>query len=345
MAKLFVAIILLVSLAPSFGQATAPAAGEPAPALSVADAQKKLEHGQTQQAISELQQLASARPPVKGVNRELAIAYYRTGKLAEAEQTFAAAMAEDSSDIESVQMRGLTLYRLGRPAAAIPFLERVRQWTPNANADANYVLGLCYMNSQRFEEARASFAAQYGVDAASASAFLILGQMMFRANLPELASQNAQKALDLSPKIPLAHFLSGEIFLSRSDVAHAMEQFELERAINPAYAPVYDRLGDVYTRIEEYQQAQESLTKAISLDQSSTGPFILMGKVFLRRNDPESAVMYLQHAEKMDPGNPITHTLLAQAYKGLGRDEDAKREIEAASKIHAASQLKLQSLQ
>ena len=40
-------------------------------------------------------------------------------------------------------MRGLTLYRLGQPAAAIPYLERVRQWMPNANADANHVLGLC----------------------------------------------------------------------------------------------------------------------------------------------------------------------------------------------------------
>ncbi len=345
MPKVFAVVIFLVCLSPSFGQATAPASGDAAPEPSVADAQKKLEHGQTQQAISELQQLASAHPPVKGANRELAIAYYRTGKLVEAESTFAAAMAEDPADIESVQMRGLTLYRLGKPAAAIPFLERVRQWTPNANADANYVLGLCYMNSQRFDEARASFAAQYGVDAASASAYLILGQMLFRANLPELASQNAQKALALSPKIPLAHFLSGEILLSRSDIAHAQEQFELERAINPAYAPVYDRLGDVYARMEEFQQAQESLTKAISLDQSSTGPFILMGKVFLRRNDPESAAMYLQHAEKMDPNNSITHTLLGQAYKGMGRDEDAKREIEAASKIHAASQLKLQSLQ
>jgi tetratricopeptide (TPR) repeat protein len=345
MLKVIAVGILLVCLPPSFGQATAAASSEAAPVASVADAQKKLEHGQAQQAISELQQLASAHPPIKGANRELAIAYYRTGKLVDAESTFAVAMAEDPADIESVQMRGLTLYRLGKPAAAIPFLERVKQWAPNANADANYVLGLCYMNSQRFDEARASFAAQYGVDHASASAYLILGQMLFRANLPELASQNAQKALAMSPKIPLAHFLSGEIFLSRSDIAHALEQFELERAINPAYAPVYGRLGDVYTRMEEFQQAQESLTKAISLDQSSTGPFILMGKVFLRRNDPESAVMYLQHAEKMDPNNSITHTLLGQAYKGMGRDEDAKREIEVASRIHAASQLKLQSVE
>ena len=84
------------------------------------------------------------QPPVKGASREQGIRYYRAGKLIDAERAFATAMAEDPADLESVQMRGLTLYRLGRPAAAIPYLERVRQWMPNANADANHVLGLSY---------------------------------------------------------------------------------------------------------------------------------------------------------------------------------------------------------
>ena len=110
-------------------------------------AQQKLEHGQPQEAIAMLEKLA-ASGAAKGVQHELGIAYYRTGKLISAEQAFGRAIEEDSNDIESVQMRGLTLYRLGRPAAAIPFLERVRQWTPNANADANYVLGLVLLECE-----------------------------------------------------------------------------------------------------------------------------------------------------------------------------------------------------
>src|SRR3984885_7025796 len=78
--------------------------------------------------------LGQDTPPAKGSSRELGIADYRSGKLIDAEHAFAAAMAQDPADLESVQMRGLTLYRLGQPAAAIPYLERVRQWMPNANA-------------------------------------------------------------------------------------------------------------------------------------------------------------------------------------------------------------------
>jgi tetratricopeptide (TPR) repeat protein len=285
------------------------------------------------------------RPPEKGANRKQGIAYYRSGKLIDADHAFAAAMAEDPGDLESIQMRGLTLYRLGQPAAAIPYLERVRQWMPNANANANHVLGLCYMNAQRYDDARGAFAAQYGVSADSAAAYLVAGSLLMDANLPELAAQDAEKALEISSKLPLAHFMLGEVYLYKSDVAHALAEFEQERALNPGYPAVYDRLGDVYTRMGQYQQAQEALTNAISLDVSSTGPFIQMGKVFLRRGDPESAALYLQHAVKMDPGNYISHTLLGQAYRGMGREEDAKRELDAASQIHASGQLKLQPMQ
>lgn len=309
----------------------------------LAAAHEKLEHGDAQEAIKMLEPLTSPgkiSPP--GVQHELGIAYYRAGKLLLAEKAFAQAMTEVPSDLESVQMRGLSLYRLGRPADAIPFLERVRQWTPNANADANYVLGLCYLNSQQFDAARGAFANQFGFPADSGPAFLVLAKMLLTANLPEAASDAAKKALEIAPHIALAHFLLGEVYLFKSDVDDARREFEQERNINPADAAVYDRLGDVYTRSGQYQQAQEALTKAISLDTSSTGPFIQMGKVLLRRNDPQTALLYLQHAEKMDPGNYITHTLLGQAYRSIGKDSDAKKEMDAAAAIHVRNELKFQ---
>jgi predicted Zn-dependent protease len=242
-------------------------------------------------------------------------------------------------------MEGLTLYRLGRPTEAIPFLARVRQWMPNANADSSYVLGLCYMTSGKYEDARKAFAAGFGVDPESASAYLLLASMLLNANLPEFAAQQAAKAVQLSPTLPLAHFILGEVYLFKSDVEQATLEFEQERRINPGYPATYDRLGDVYTRTGEFQQAQEALTKAISLDRSSTGPFIQMGKVLLHRDDPQTAIMYLKHAETMDPGNFITHTLLAQAYRKVGQENEAKQETELASKIHSDTQLKLQPIQ
>lgn len=337
-------VMLLVAPMTASPQA-AQSASSGTPEQSLARAHALLQEGDVAQAMAILQQLERIQPLVQGLQHELGVAYYRTSKLPEAQQAFAAAIQQDPEDKESVQMEGLTLYRMGQPAKAIPYLERVREWMPNADADSNYVLGLCYMDARRYDDARVAFAKEFDVDPKSASAYLLLGNMLMRANLPEIAADQAQKALQIDPKLPLAHFMLGEVYLNKSDVANATTQFEQERRLNPGYPATYDRLGDLYTRLGKLQEAQQALTKALSLDTSSTGPFIQMGKVLLHRDDPVTAIMYLRHAEKMDPSNFITHTLLAQAYRKTGREVDSKRETDLASKIHAANQLKLQPIQ
>lgn len=338
-----IALLLMLISTGLYGQSPPPKT--PQTPASLQTAEQLLDAGHPEEAIAPLRQLAAMQPPVKGAAHALGLACYRTGKLLEARTAFEQAIREDGADIESVQMEGLTLYRLGQPAAAISYLERVQQWMPHANADASYVLGLCYLNAQRYDDARRAFATQYGMDPASAGAYLVLGNMLQIANLPELAEDAARKAISIQHGLPLAHFLVGEVDLFKSDLEGALSEFEQERAINPGFAPVYDRLGDTYLRSGKLQEAQASLMKALSLDTSRTGPFILMGKVLLRRDDPQAAAMYLTHAEKMDPSNYMTHTLLSQAYRKLGRDDDAKREIDLASKIHASTELKLQPVQ
>ena len=39
------------------------------------------------------------------------------------------------------------------------------------------------------------------------------------------------------------------------------------------------------------------------------------------------------------------HTPLAQAYRSLGEEDEAKKEFDTAEKIHSTSQLKLQPVQ
>lgn len=327
----------LSSFAAQVSSAPAPTAGD-----SLAQAQQALDHDHVDDALAILKQMP---PSAKGVQHEFGLAYYRTGKLVEARDAFSAAIQQDPEDVESVQMEGLTLYRLGQPAAAIPFLERVRQWAPNAGTDANYVLGLCYVNANRYDDARKAFAAQFGEDPNSGSAWLLFATMLQHANLPRQAAVEAQKALDVNPQLPLAHFLLGQVALLDSNIDLALKEFQAEQRINPDYAPVYERLGDAYLRTNQLELAQQSLTEALSLDMSSTGPFILMGRVLLRRQDARTAIMYLLHAEKMDPNNYITHASLAQAYRLSGQEDEAKRENELAAQSHLGNESGLGPMQ
>lgn len=340
MRLLFCASLLLVPISSfAFQLASTPATVDGDP---LARAQEALEHNHVDDALAILKQMP---PNDRGVQHELGLAYYRTGKLVEARDAFSAAIRQDPQDVESVQMEGLTLYRLGQPAAAIPFLDRVRQWTPNAGTDANYVLGLCYLNANRYDDARSAFAAQFGEDPGSGAAWLLLATMLQHANLPRQAATEAQKALEVDPRLPLAHFLLGEVALLDSNIDEAVKEFQAEQRINPNYPATYERLGDAYFRANQLDLAQQFLSKALSLDMSSTGPFILMGRVLLRRQDTRTAIMYLQHAEKMDPGNYITHASLAQAYRISGEEEEAKRENELAAQSHRSNETGLGPMQ
>jgi tetratricopeptide (TPR) repeat protein len=331
------ALILLIVCGPLAAQSTS-ASG---PDDNLARARAALERDHADEALAILQPMAAAQPPADGVFHELGLVYYRTGKLAEAQNAFDQAIKQNSADKESVQMEGLVLYRMGQPAAAIPYLERVKQWMPGANTDATHVLGLCYLNARRYDDARTAFAAQFGEAPDSGAAHLLLATMLRHANLAELAAVEARKAVELSPNLPLAHFMLGEVALFKSDVDQAIAEFEQERRINPDYAPLYDRLGDAYLHVGKLEDAQQALTKAIALDTSLTGAFTKMGKLLLSKQDTQTALLYLKHAEKMDPQDFTIHTLLSQAYHHVGLNDDARRESALASQIHSENQLKL----
>ncbi|HEY2859523.1 MAG TPA: tetratricopeptide repeat protein [Terracidiphilus sp.] len=297
------------------------------------DAQAMAGKGRLDQAMNALNQLAAQTPEPAGVERLRGIIFYQKEQLSQAAEAFLKAIAQDAGDHESTEMEGVTLFRLGQPQDALPYLEKAHAAVQTANVDPQYVLGLCYADVARYDDARRAFAAQYGFQPDSAEAYLLAGRLFLRRELRDQAVAGAQKALELNPKLPFAHQLLGEAALSRGDAQGAIKELEAERAIDPLNGELYDRLGDAYLRAGQYDDAQQSLNRAVLLEPTATGPYILLGQTFLRLKDPIQALHYLARAEKMDPANYITHNLLGQAYKATGQVDAANREFKLVVEI------------
>ncbi len=300
-----------------------------------------MQSGKLDAALKLTDALAAQHPEPAGVERLRGMALYQQNRLPEAEAAFARAAAQNPADTEAAQMQGVTLFRMGKPAEAVPLLERAHTNVAATNVDANYVLGLCYMDTRRYDDARKAFAAEYGFAPESPESYLLSARLLFRREYTPAATEAARKALALSPKLPLVHELLGEIALADSRGADAITEFEQERAINPLYPGLYDRLGDAYSRAGAYDKAQQALDRAVLLEPSATGPYILLGKVLLKQHNAALATMYLQHAVSMDPNNYMTHSLLGQAYRAAGRTDDAARETERAEQLQASNVPKL----
>jgi predicted Zn-dependent protease len=297
------------------------------------DAQAMAAKGRLDQAMNALDQLAAQTPTTAGVQRLRGMIFYQKNELPKAAAAFEKAVAEDASDRESTEMEGVTLFRLGRPQDALPYLENAHAAVQNANVDPQYVLGLCYSDVARYDDARHAFAVQYGFPPDSAQAYLLAARLFLRRELKDQATAQAQKAVELDPKLPLAHQLLGEAALARGDVPTAIQELEAERTINPLDGELYDRLGDAYLRAGQYEQAQQALNRAVLLEPGATGPYILLGQTFLKLKDPIQALHYLARAEQMDPSNYITHNLLGQAYKATGQLAEANREFKLVVEI------------
>src|ERR1700675_2579658 len=314
-----------------------------APEAEFDEARKLLLQGKFDEAISALHQLESTHPGIKGLSHELGAAYYKKGDYVSAIASLKKAEEENPRDNKGVQLLGLSYYLAGRPAEAIPELEKVQTWFASANVDASYILGICYIQTKDYPSARKAFAKMFAVPGESSASYLFTARMLFRHEYDPVAEEYAKKAVELDPKLPLAHALLGELYLYKSRVPEAIEQFQKELELNPGEAAVYYKMADAYSRLQKYEEAERLLQRSIWLDGTSDGPYILMGKVLEKKGETALAVRALQRAIAMDPNNPMPHHLLGQAYRELGRTEEAERELKLAEQLQIHENPKLEA--
>jgi tetratricopeptide (TPR) repeat protein len=320
--------------AQSASSADAPQAAQIPPAPKQFDDEKRLlQQGKYDEAIAALDRMRATHPETKGVFHEFGVAYYKKGDYQDAIAFLKKAIEENPGDSEAEQLLGLSYYLAQRPVEAIPALEKVQTWYASANVDASYILGICYIQTKDYPNARKAFAKMFDVPADSAASYLFTARMLLRQDFGPVAEEYAHKAVALDPKLPLAHQLLGEVYLYHSQIDEAIAEFRKELEINPGYPAAYYKLADAYSRVQKYDEAERLLQRSIWLDATSTGPYILLGKVLEKKGETELAVRALQRALSMDPNNPVPHHLLGQAYRELGQNSDADRELQVAGQL------------
>src|SRR5215469_8170607 len=323
-------------------QAVSPLPSTPSPKQDLGYARKLIEAGNYRDALKTLERIKAQSPNTPGLNRELGIVYYRLGDPANAISVLRQALIEAPDDHEAQQLLGMSYFQLGKPAEAIPLLEKIKAVMPAGNVDVAYVLGMCYLQSKDYEKARNSLAAMYSVSPESPAAYLFTARLLFRQGFDSAAEEHARKAASLDPRLPLVHFVLGEIALFRAHLQQAREEFEQEIQLNPGYAAAYDRLADAYMREGDLSKPEALLKRSILLDPNSTGSYILLGKFQLKVKDYTQAVIYLEKASRMDPGNFIPHHLLGEAYRNMGKLADAERKLKTADEIQSSQHPKIQ---
>jgi len=104
-------------------------------------------------------------------------------------------------------------------------------------------------------------------------------------------------------------------------------------AADPADFIAWAKLGTVYFEIQQYDEAEAALRKAITLKPEYTPAWINAGKLRLTRKQPEAAIEVFKHAASLDPTSARAYQLLGETYIQTKQGSLGARALNEALKI------------
>ena len=238
------------------------------------------------------------------------------------------------------------------PAACNEHLERARR----AAAKPAYSI------------AAKEFAAAATVCPQRAQILVSLGQMQFLSGDPS-AAERTLRQLDTPP----ARYALGRIYYEQSRYPEAVEQLQRVVAAEPDNYRAHDNLGLCYDALQKDSDALRHFLKALDLvkdahleydwayanfaefflkrDQAdkafqlaaeaaqrngeSARNFYLAGRALVKLGRDESSLRWLKRAVELDAQHSEAHFQLGQAYRRLGRTDEARQHLETFRKLKA----------
>ncbi|HEV2220672.1 MAG TPA: tetratricopeptide repeat-containing glycosyltransferase family protein, partial [Casimicrobiaceae bacterium] len=167
-------------------------------------------------------------PPSSSAAAALAqqgIDVHRSGDIDAAERAYRAALAQDAEQPLALHYLGVVLYQRGRPAEALPLLERAAALVPREPEFHNN-LGLALAALDRNEDAVAAYQRSLALKADHATAWNNLGLALQAMNrLPE-AIDAFRRALEYAPAFAQAHWNLALALLAHGNDAEGWREYE-----------------------------------------------------------------------------------------------------------------------
>lgn len=136
-----------------------------------------------------------------------------------------------------------------------------------------------------------------------------------------------QNAIRLDLKEPLAYMYIGVASYELGELDEALRTFRDVTARFSNFAPGYYRLGYALLQAGAVDEAEPAFARLCELAPREWRGWAGLGGIRLRQSQPAEAIRFLEKAVQLDPAAKNAHSLLGQAYRLLGRTEDAEIEL------------------
>ena len=220
---------------------------------------------------------------------------------------------------------------------------------PLAEADPNnrtlaYLLGSALIGDGQLTQGQAIIDRLFRHED-SAEAHLLMASILLLADDAQTALKEAQRALELNPKLPALHAWHGRVLMRLGDTDKAKVAFKTELANNPNDFDSNLYLGILLRQDKLTDEALAYLQRAIQLRPREQYARYHLAAVYAAAGKPASALPLLENVVKEHGDFVEARVLLASVYYRLNRKEDGDKQKALIQKSNAEQQAKQPGVQ
>ena len=108
-----------------------------------------------------------------------------------------------------------------------------------------------------------------------------------------------------------------------------LKAIALVHKAHPHYDVVYANFADLMIKVGDYQRAFDLAAEAAERNPDEARNLFLAGKALVQLGRADISLRWFERAIVLNADYPEAHYQLAQAYRRLGRTEDAERALKA----------------
>jgi len=188
-------------------------------------------------------------------------------------------------------------------------------------------------DDNRSSDARHFLEKALQLDPSSPTALRQLGELELAAGDFAKAAVHLKRACELRPDDSTAAFELGEALEKSGDWPGARDALESSLKLAPSQMSARLLLGHVYLQLKDAKNAADQFEAALLVDSNNSDGRLGLAEAQIQQSDFAGALPDLEAFTKSDPRNAAALSLLARAYRGLGREQDAKRAAELAAAL------------
>ncbi len=173
-----------------------------------------------------------------------------------------------------------------------------------------------------------------------------LGRALMERGAVDKAIDTLQTAIKLDPDLVMSYEILGQAYEASGQIPKAVDAYRETVQRDPVRDTAYASLGCLLLSVgNSLDEAEQSLSKALEINQTHAGAHACMGAVYLERREFAEAIKSSERAASLNPQSIQAHLNLGIGYSETGDTDRARSEVKKVIGLAAGNDLVVKQAQ